>query len=128
MKFLCLCHYDVAKHAACTPEDFARIKAICGPHDAELYADPRFVAVGSFADPADYAVVRPGDAGPTVEPGPYARTTEPYGAFFLVEADSLEEALAVAKKHPSAYLGREFGGGIEVRPCRFWLDGSAGAP
>jgi hypothetical protein len=124
MRFLCLCHYDVAKHAARTPEDFARIKALCATHDAALYADPRFVAVGSFADPADYAVIRPADAGPTVESGPYAQTPEPYGAFFLVEAASLEEALEVAKKHPSAHLGREFGGGIEVRPCRYWKEGS----
>ena len=127
MKFLCLCHYEPAKHAACTPEDFVRIKALCAAQDAQLYADPRFEAVGSFVDPADYAVIRPGADGPTVASGPIAQTPEPFGAFFLVEADSLEQAIEVASKHPSAFLGREFGGGIEVRPCRLWKEGGAAA-
>jgi hypothetical protein len=125
MKFLCLCHYDRAKYTTRTPEDFARIRALCAPHDARLHADPHFVAVGSFVDPADYAVIRAGDDGPTVEPGPYAPTPEPFGAFFLIEADSLEQAIEVAKLHPSAQLAHEFGGGIEVRPCRYWLAGPA---
>jgi hypothetical protein len=127
MKFLCLCHYDVAKHAACTPADFERIKAKCATHDAQLYADPGFVAVGSFAEPTDYAVIHPGDEGPTVTSGPYAQTPEPFGAFFLVEADSLEQAIEIAKLHPGAHLGREFGGGIEVRPCRYFMESPAAA-
>ena len=127
MKYLCLCHYDIAKHATRTAADFEPIKAKCAVHDAQLYADPRFIAVGSFADAADYAVIRPGEDGPSVQAGPYAQTPEPYGAFFLVEADSLEEAIEVASKHPRAHLGDEFGGGIEVRPCRYWREGDAAA-
>ena len=117
MKFLCLCHYDPARYAACTPDDFAEVARICAAQDAALYASSHFAAVGSFVDPPDYAVIRPGDDGPTVEPGPYAPTPEPFGAFFLVDADSLEQAVEVAKLHPGAHLGRWFGGGIEVRPC-----------
>ena len=127
MKYLCLCHYDPAKYAACTPADFERIKALCATQDAKLYADPRFVAVGSFVEPTQYAVIRPGNDGPTVTPGPYAHVPEPSGAFFLVEADSLEQAIEVAKLHPGAHLGREFGGGIEVRPCNLFQESHAAA-
>lgn len=127
MKFLCLCHYDAAKLATRTPEDFARIRAACAPHDARLHADPHFLAVGSFVDPAQYAVIRAQEDGSTVVPGPYASTPEPFGAFFLLEADSLEQAIEIAKLHPGAHLGREFGGGIEVRPCRLFLEGPAAA-
>ena len=127
MKFLCLCHYDRARYEACTPEDFAAIDAICKPRDAALYANEHFVAVGSLAEPSDYAVLHAadGDAAPRVTRGPYASTPEPFGAFFLLDADSLEQAIDVASLHPGAHLARYFGGGIEVRPCSFFRAGDA---
>ena len=46
-----------------------------------------------------------------VTDGPFAETKEQIGGFFLFEAASLQEALDVAAKWPSARLGS-----IEVRP------------
>jgi len=43
--------------------------------------------------------------------GPFAETKEQLGGFFLFEAGSMDEALAIAAKWPSARLGT-----IEVRP------------
>ena len=43
--------------------------------------------------------------------GPFAETKEQLGGFYLVEADSLDEALDWAAKIPSARIGK-----IEVRP------------
>jgi hypothetical protein len=117
MKFLCLCHYDQAKFAAWTPEDLAAVGRICQPHDAALHASGHLVAVGSLADSSGYAVIRPGENGPTVSRGAYATTSEPFGAFFILDADTLEQAIEVASLHPGAHLSRYFGGGIEVRPC-----------
>jgi hypothetical protein len=117
MKFLCLCHYNTAQYADCTPDDFAKVADICAPHDAALHASGHLVAVGSLAPPANYAVIRATANGPVVESGPYAQTDEPFGAFFLLEAESLEQAIEIAKLHPGAHLARYFGGGIEVRGC-----------
>ena len=119
MKFLCLCHYDQARFAACTPEDLATVGAICKPRDAALHASGHLVAVASLADGTDYAVIHAadGDAAPRVTRGSYATTPEPFGAFFILEADTLEQAIEVAALHPGAHLARYFGGGIEVRPC-----------
>jgi hypothetical protein len=124
MKYLCLCHYEPARFAALTPEQLAAIPGLCAPHDAALHASGHLVAVGSLAEAADFAVIRPNDGGaPTVTRGPIADTTEPFGAFFVVEAGSLDEAIAIASLHPSANLGRYFGGGIEVRPCASYEEG-----
>jgi hypothetical protein len=60
--------------------------------------------------------VRPADGRPSITDGPYAETDEPLGAFFMIEAEDMDEAAEVASKHPGAHLGRYFGGGIEVRP------------
>ena len=124
MKFLCLCHYDAVKFADCTAEDFRKIAEICAPHDAALHASGHLVAVGSLTALSTFAVIRPGDDGPTVEHGPYAQTDEPFGAFFILDADSLEQAIEIAKLHPGAHLGRYFGGGIEVRECESYVAGA----
>jgi hypothetical protein len=39
------------------------------------------------------------------------------GAFFIVDAADLDEAVDAAAKHPGAHVGQFLGGGIEVRPC-----------
>ncbi len=47
-----------------------------------------------------------------VTDGPFAETKEALGGYYLVEADSPDDALTLAAKIPSARLG----GSIEVRP------------
>ena len=50
-----------------------------------------------------------------VTDGPFTETKEQLGSFFLIEADSMEEAVKVASLHPAAIFGEEYGFGIEVR-------------
>ncbi len=73
--------------------------------------------VGSLAFPKDGKTVRPTKTGPSVTDGPYAQSNEPLGAFFFIEAGTIDAAVKIASKHPGAHLGQYFGGGIEVRPC-----------
>ena len=47
----------------------------------------------------------------TVTDGPFAETKERLGGYYLVEADSIEDAAELAAKIPSARLG----GSVEVR-------------
>jgi hypothetical protein len=119
MKFLCLCYYDAEKFASWTPEDREAIARGCPPHDAALRATGKVALVASLALPREAKVVRPhpSDGPPAVTDGAFRETSEPLGAFFLVEAPDLDTAAAVAALHPGAHLGRYFGGGIEVRPC-----------
>ncbi len=44
--------------------------------------------------------------------GPFAETKEAIGGYYLVEADDLDAAIAIAKDIPSPF------GGLEVRPIR----------
>ena len=48
----------------------------------------------------------------TVTDGPFAETKEGLGGYYLVEADGLDEAIAIAKDVPAPL------GGVEVRPVR----------
>ena len=54
--------------------------------------------------------------------GPFAETREQLGGFYLVDAASLDEAIAIAARIPSARTGS-----IEVRPCVHFAEAEMGA-
>ena len=56
--------------------------------------------------------VRVKDGETVVSDGPFAETKEILGGYYLIEADSSEEAEKIAAQIPSARLG----GTVEVRP------------
>jgi len=53
-----------------------------------------------------------GKNGRVVADGPFAESKEAIGGYVLLEADSLDEAIAIAKSCPTL----EFGTQVEVRP------------
>lgn len=122
MHFLCLCHYEVAKFAALGADEFGRIRERCAPHDQALYASGHVRLVGSLASQDAYRTLRAHGDTVTVDTGPYARSDEPFGAFFLIEAEDIDEAVRIAMLHPGAHLGSVFGGGIEVRPLDRFIE------
>jgi hypothetical protein len=116
MRYLCLCYYDQKKFDALSKSDLEALGRACAPHDEALRNSGRLILVGSLALPPSSRTVWPGSGSPSVTDGPYARTDEPFGAFFMIEARDMAEAVEVASKHPGAHVGEYLGGGIEVRP------------
>ena len=116
MQYLCLCHYDAAAFASLGPAEFEEIGRICAPQDRALKESGHLIAVGALAMPEQSRTLRADAAGVSAGDGPYAESREPFGAFFLIEADSLDEAEAVARLHPGTHLGAFCRGGIEIRP------------
>jgi hypothetical protein len=53
-----------------------------------------------------------GSGGVTVTDGAFAETKEALGGYYVVEAATLDEAIAIAKQVPAPF------GGVEVRPVR----------
>jgi hypothetical protein len=71
------------------------------------------VVGGSQLQPPETATtVRVKEGDTLTTDGPFADTKEFLGGFFLLEADNLDAALAVAERIPAA----RFGGAVEVRP------------
>ena len=79
----------------------------------ELQARGRWVTGDQVAPPRRARSVRVRGGKTVVTDGPFAETKEAVGGFDVIEADSLEEAVAIAAGHPVAATGT-----IEVRP--FW--------
>jgi hypothetical protein len=53
-----------------------------------------------------------GKGGRTVADGPFAESKEAIGGYFLLQVDSLDEAIAIAQQCPVL----EYGSTVEVRP------------
>lgn len=77
----------------------------------ELHEDGRHVATAKLDSIDAGRTVRHDGNGPTTD-GPFVETKEHLGGYHLIEADSMEEATAVARRFPT--LPR--GGSVEVRP------------
>jgi hypothetical protein len=120
MKFLCVCHYDADAFAKLTPADFQKLRAMCDPHDARFKASGKVKLIGSLGLPPESRTLRVQNGKVTEESGPYFNTSEPFGAFFIVEAEDMDEAVRVARLHPGTHIGEIFGGGIEIRPIRMF--------
>lgn len=116
MKYLCLGFLDPQKFDA-EPESvrnelMSRCFAQCVPFRATGK-----VLVEEALEPTSMAkTIRPRDGKPLVTDGPFLETKEQLGSIFIVEAESLEEAIEIASLHPAARMGEEYGFGIEVRP------------
>jgi hypothetical protein len=71
------------------------------------------IAGGEQLAPADTATtVRVADGSTLTTDGPFAETKEALGGFFLLDADNLDDAIAMAARIPAARMG----GAVEVRP------------
>lgn len=121
MKYLCLAYYDEKKCSTLSKAELAAIGAECKAYDAELLASGKVSCVGSLAATHASASVHPRNGTPSVTDGPYAETKEQIGAFFIIEASNIEEAIGTASKHPAAHLNEHLGWGIEIRPVEFFV-------
>jgi hypothetical protein len=73
------------------------------------------VLTGAGLQPASTATtVRMENGSPLVTDGPFADTKEVFAGYYIVEANDLDGALALAAKVPAIRLG----GSVEVRPVR----------
>jgi hypothetical protein len=70
--------------------------------------------------PQYWKSIHPGGPKPAVTDGPFTEAKELVGAFFIVDATNMGEAVEIASKHPAANLGAHVGWGIEVRACEFF--------
>jgi len=71
----------------------------------------QFVAADALQPTTTATSVRVRDGKAITTDGPFAETKEQLGGFYLVEADDLDQAIAIAGRIPSARFGT-----IEVRP------------
>ncbi len=103
-----LIHYEPGYTDALSEDEQ---KAVFAEYRA-LAEDPRARGSAQLQPIETATTVRVQDGQTLSTDGPYADTKEVLGAYYVFEADNLDEAIELAARIPAA----RFGGAIEVRP------------
>ncbi len=111
MKFLCMAYEEESKLNALSPKEWDALRRETLDYVEKLRAAETLLAAEPLQSVRTARTVRVRDGALAVTDGPFAETKETLGGFFLIEAASIEEAVHVASRWPSARLGS-----IEVRP------------
>ena len=80
----------------------------------KLNQTPGFTAGAWMQPPETATTVRVRNGETLTTDGPFAEIKEAIGGYFFLEADDLDDAIAVAALVPAAQLG----GAVEVRPLK----------
>jgi len=78
---------------------------------AELKESGELIATDPLADPVQTKTVRPSAGAPVVTDGPLAEAKEHFGGYLIVDCESIERAVEIASRWPSARFAP-----LEVRP------------
>ena len=95
---------------AAEPSDRGEVMRDMLAYVGQLALQGKLLGGGPLQPAPQARTVRERSGEVTVTDGPYCETKEVVGGYFLVEADSLAEAVELAKSCPAAAYG-----GIEVR-------------
>jgi hypothetical protein len=114
VKVMALIYGDASRWDAYTEEEKQAVYARYGAFGDEARAAGTMVAGAELASERDATTVRVRNNETLVTDGPYAEVKEALGGFYVLEVDSMDEALDYAAKIPGAETGA-----IEVRPIYF---------
>ena len=111
MQYMLLIYNDPSSWESMSEAEQGAMYGAYGTFTEELQASGKMVA-GDALQPIDTATsVRVRNGETLTTDGPFAETKEVLGGYYLIDVDTLDEALEWAAKIPSARYGH-----IEVRP------------
>ncbi|MDZ8095740.1 MULTISPECIES: YciI family protein [unclassified Nostoc] len=77
----------------------------------QLNSKGQYLATAPLHPVATATSIRVREGKPLITDGPFAETREQLGGFFLINAQDLDEAIAIAARIPGAHVGT-----VEIRP------------
>ena len=111
MQYMLLIYGEESKWASLTPDQLSAEMGAYMAYTQDL-AKAGVLVAGDELQPVETAkTISVSNGKQKVVDGPFAETKETLGGYYLIKAESQEEALAWAAKCPGARYGR-----IEVRP------------
>lgn len=113
MQFLTLIHIDPERLAELPATEFDRLMHGCFAKADALREAGCLLGSQQLEDPGSARTLRVRDGVARVTDGPFAETREFLAGFNLIEADSMDAAMEIARQFPWARFGS-----IEVRPVR----------
>jgi hypothetical protein len=111
MKYMLMIYGDDDLWSSLRQEEMERLVEDTNALQAELKASGEFVAAYGVGDHVLAKTVKLVDGAPVITDGPYIEAKEHLASFDIIDVDSLERALEIAARVPSARLVD-----VEVRP------------
>jgi hypothetical protein len=111
MKYMLLCYDDDAaweKAGQAALED-AMAEAVQLCH--EINAKGQYLDAAPLEPVSTATSVRVRNGKQLVTDGPFAETREVLGGYYLIDVESLDEAIRIAERHPGVRVGT-----VEIRP------------
>jgi len=113
MKYLCLAYRDEQRLDALSREEMNALIEETLTYNEELRRSGHLIAAEALQGVRTAVILRVRDGRLSVTDGPFAKTKEQLGGFFLINARDLNEAIQVASRTVQARVGC-----LEVRPIR----------
>jgi hypothetical protein len=113
MRFICL-GYAEEKKWDDLPQD--RLEAMieeCFAYDDVLRSNKQFIGGEALQNSHNAKTLRWNGESVIVTDGPFAETKEQLGGILILEANDMDHAIELMKKHPGVRLGGPF----EIRPA-----------
>jgi hypothetical protein len=111
MQYLLLINDDEAQWGTMSDDERNAVYAEYGQYTQDLQTRGILVGANQLQPSETATVVHVEDGKTLTTDGPFAETKEVLGGYYLIDVDTLDEALEWAAKIPSARYGH-----IEVRP------------
>ena len=111
MQYMLLIYDDETQWGRMSEEDRDGVMREYFEYTSQLRESGAYANGGQLQPTQTATTVRLRDGEQVVTDGPFAETKEQLGGFYIVEAETIDEAIEWAAKIPSARLGS-----IEVRP------------
>jgi hypothetical protein len=112
MKYMLLTYLDEKAWLSLSEAEQKRLMDECGPHVQKLLATNKLIAGAPLHPTSTATTIRYRDGKRLLTDGPFAETREQLGGYSIIEADDLDDALAIA----SGFVGTSSIATIEVRP------------
>jgi len=111
MQYLLLIYSEPGRWESLSDDERSAMYAEYGRLSQELRERNAYVDGSELQEASTATTVRVREGEATITDGPFAETKEALGGYYLIEADSLDEAIEWAGKIPSARHGA-----VEIRP------------
>jgi hypothetical protein len=111
VQYMLLIHDDESQWASLGDEERTGYMHEYFDYTNELRESGAYVTAGQLQPTSTATTVHVNDGETLTTDGPYVETKEQLGGFYLIDVESLDEAIEWAAKIPSARWGK-----IEVRP------------
>ena len=113
MKYMLLVHHDEEAFGKFSETKRQEMLTESVQLTHQLHANGQYLSASPLHPTPTATIVRVRDGKPFVTDGPFIETKEQLAGYFLIEAKSREEAIAIAGRVPGARIGT-----VEVRPLR----------